>query len=211
MSDNLDLKTIFDIVSGWSVEEIQNLMYHMRWSRAGGSSPFKGPESRPKPDTDKQDFANYREAIGGLFEADTDNEVKAKWVVCATFLFMDEDASRNRISEIFDDDVVQNAVKLLKQMDAAVSEGGREISKLQLFYTLHKQRESLEKNDEGVIIKTKKVTWSDVTSPCGPKIVQSDKEHYHYVYEDMDDFDSFQKRYNIAAKLGRHPNIGLIS
>jgi len=205
MSDNLDLKTIFDIVSGWSVEEIQNLMYHMRWSRAGGSSPFKGPESRPKPDTDKQDFANYREAIGGLFEADTDNEVKAKWVVCATFLFMDEDASRNRISEIFDDDVVQNAVKLLKQMDAAVSEGGREISKLQLFYTLHKQRESLEKNDEGVIIKTKKVTWSDVTSPCGPKIVQSDKEHYHYVYEDMDDFDSFQKRYNIAAKLGRHP------
>ena len=116
---------------------------------------------------------------------------------------MDEDASRNRISEIFDDDVVRYAVELLKQVDVTVSEGGRDISKLQLFYTLHKQRESLEANDDGSI-KTKKVTWSDVTSECGPKIVQSDEEHYHYVYEDMDDFDGFQERYNIAAKLGKH-------
>jgi tetratricopeptide (TPR) repeat protein len=204
MSDDLNLNDVFDIISGWSVEEIQNLMYHMNWSRAGGIAPFKGPENTSNPDTKKEEFDNYRVPIKSLFDTDADNEVKAKWVICATFLFMDDDEARKRISEIFDDDVVQYAVELLKQMDATVSEGGREISKLQLFYTLHKQRESLEANDDGSI-KTKKVTWSDVTSPCGPKIVQSDEEHYHYVYEDMDDFDGFQERYNIAAKLGeRH-------
>ena len=47
------------------------------------------------------------------------------------------------------------------------------------------------------------MTWKNVTSDWGPKIVMSGGKDYYYIFSNVNDFKTLQERYNIAAALGR--------
>ena len=181
MSDDLDLKTIFDIVSGWSVEEIRSIMYHKKWTRQG-SVPFeKTDKSGNPPALAPERFEKCRTSLKVLLESDLsilNDEETAMIVICSTFLLMNDlvYVRKENLEEIIHaDKVKQNILRLLNDMDGEIDGS---IKKLQLFYALHKQRENPDKEDKGEI---KKITWSGVTSSWGPKIVMSDGKSYYYI------------------------------
>ena len=154
MSDNLDLKTIFDIVSGWSVEEIQSIMHHKKWTRQE-ATPFEANDKSGNPPAlAPENFAQCRRSLKFLLKTDltilTDEE-RAMIVISSTVLLMNdlEYVRKENLEKIIHTDKVkQNMLRLLNDMDG---EGEGSIKKLQLFYALHEQRKNQDK-------KIKKIT-----------------------------------------------------
>jgi hypothetical protein len=198
MSSELD--TIFNKISGWSVEEIQSIMYHEEWTRDRGKTPFKHPGIKPaKP---RSSFTNNRDELKALLDQDFEDfttEKISKIIICSTFLLMnDKDKVRHEyLNELVNkSEIKANLLQLFETMDKGWSASSQKITKLQLFHALCKQRENSE-------FKIKKVTWANVTSEWGPKIVMTDGESYYYIFNQRDDFETHHKKYNIAATLGR--------
>ena len=199
MSSELD--SIFDGISRWSIENIRSIMFHEEWTRQ---------EKKPFPVTDKskvqpalapEDFTNCRDSLMALLEQDSkyfDDEQNAKLIICSTFLLMNdkEDFRHGALESLLNKgEVKANLLRLFtNEMDADADK--KSIKRLQLFYALYKQRENPS------LINIQKVTWGNVTSKWGPKIVMTDGESYQYIFNDFEEFEECHKRYNIAAKLG---------
>jgi len=194
-----ELNDIFEAIKGWSVEQIQSILYHEKWTK-NDISPFmfgKIPSLSPPK------FETYREDLKRIFKKKPHEfgiEDKAKIIFCSTFLLMnDHEFVRDKKikSLLSQTDVHNRLLKLFtKEVDSASNSSGEDIQKLQLFFALLKQRE----NPKFLI---KKVTWKKVTSKWGPKIVMSNSQSYFYIFDEIKDFDTFQQNYNIAAALGR--------
>jgi len=75
----------------------------------------------------------------------------------------------------------------------------QEINKLQLFYALHYISQHEER-------KIEKITWDEVKSEWGPKIVIKDVNEYRTLYYYHDNFEELVSKYNIAAQLGATEN-----
>jgi len=75
----------------------------------------------------------------------------------------------------------------------------QEINKLQLFYALHYISQHEER-------KIEKITWDEVKSEWGPKIVIKDVNEYRTLYFYHDNFEELVSKYNIAAQLGATEN-----
>jgi TolA-binding protein len=199
MTDKLN--EIFETIKGWTVEEIQSILYHRGWTQRK-TIPFeKSGKSKIDPKLPSKSFDERRASFAKLLRQkshDADAEQSAKIIICSTFLLVDDQEidGHDRFSQIRSRDGVDS--KLLELLDEMDSTTHREsIQKRQLFYALFKQRE-----DESFTIK--KVTWKNVTSDWGPKIVMSDGKHYYYIFSNngKEPFETLRKRYNIAAKLG---------
>jgi TolA-binding protein len=200
MTDKLN--EIYETIKGWTVEEIQSILYHGEWTQRK-TIPFeKSGKSKIDPKKPPKSFGERRASFAKLLKQkshDADAEQSAKIIICSTFLLVNDQEidGHDRFSQIRSRDGVDS--KLLELLDEMDSTTHREsIQKRQLFYALFKQRE-----DESFTIK--KVTWKNVTSDWGPKIVMSDGKHYYYIFSNngKEPFETLRKRYNIAAKLGR--------
>jgi TolA-binding protein len=200
MTDKLN--EIFETIKGWTVEEIQSILYHREWTQRK-TIPFeKSGKSKIDPKKPPESFDERLASFAKLLKQkshDADAEQSAKIIICSTFLLVNDQEidGHDRFSQIRSRDGVDS--KLLELLDEMDSTTHREsIQKRQLFYALFKQRE-----DESFTIK--KVTWKNVTSDWGPKIVMSDGKHYYYIFSNngKEPFETLRKRYNIAAKLGR--------
>ena len=199
MSKELD--KIFGEISRWSVEEIESIMHHEKWTR-DGKNPFKD-QGINKPKKPRSPINNNRNELVALLDQDFEDfipEQIAKTIIISTFLLMNDEAKlrHGNINKLINQSEIKtNLLQLLGAMDKDWLASGQKITKLQLFYALYKQRENSE-------FEIKKVTWANVTSEWGPKIVMTDGESYYYVFKQIDDFEMLHKRYNIAAMLGRN-------
>jgi len=197
-----ELNGIFETIKGWTVEEIQSILYHRAWTQTK-MTPFKeSGKSKPPPEYPPKSFDSYRKSLAEMLNQgldDVDAEQSAKIIVCSTFLLVDDTTidGDDKFSQMrLRDGVHSKLLELLNEMDETAQSCGQSIQKRQLFYALFKQRE-----DSAFTIK--KVTWKNVTSDWGPKIVMSDGKNYYYIFSNVDEFETLQERYNIAAALGR--------
>lgn len=199
-----ELNEIFKTIKGWSFEEIRSIFYHEKWTWGDGTVPFANAgKSRIPPDAhDPESFRNLRESLTKIAELGLNNldaEQNAKIIICSTFLLMNDHSEfryANLKTVLSREEVKSKLLELLDKMDSTHHSSVRSIHKLQLFYALLKQNENPE-------FSIKKVTWKNVTSKWGPKIVMSDDQSYYYVFNQFAEFETFQKNYNIAAKLGQ--------
>ena len=197
-----ELNDIFEKIKGWSVEEIQSILYHRKWTQTK-MTPFKeSGKSKPPPEYPPESFDSYRKSLAEMLNQgldDIDAEQSAKIIVCSTFLLVNDDTvdGNDKFSQMrLRDGVHSKLLELLNEMDETAKSCGQSIQKRQLFYALFKQRENSS-------FTIKKVTWKNVTSDWGPKIVMSDGKDYYYIFSNVNDFKTLQERYNIAAALGR--------
>ena len=197
-----ELNDIFTTIKRWSVEEIQSILYHRAWTQTK-MTPFKeSGKSKPPPEYPPKSFDSYRKSLAEMLNQgldDIDAEQSAKIIVCSTFLLVNDDTvdGNDKFSQMrLRDGVHSKLLELLDEMDETAKSCGQSIQKRQLFYALFKQRENPS-------FKIKKVTWKNVTSDWGPKIVMSDGKDYYYIFSNVNDFETLQERYNIAAVLGR--------
>jgi TolA-binding protein len=200
MTDKLN--EIFETIKGWTVEEIQSILYHREWTQRK-TIPFeKSGKSEIDPKLPPESFDERRASFAKLLKQkshDVDAEQSAKIIICSTFLLVNDETidGHDKFSQIRSRDGVHSKLlELLDEMDSTTH--WESIQKRQLFYALLKQRE-----EESFTIK--KVTWKNVTSDWGPKIVMSDGKDYYYIFSNIDKetFETLRKRYNIAAALGR--------
>ena len=200
MTDKLN--EIFETIKGWSVEQIQSILYHRKWTQMK-KNPFKeSGKSGIPPKHPPKSFDGYRKSLAEMLNQgldDIDAEQSAKIIVCSTFLLVNDDTvdGNDKFSQMrLRDGVHSKLLELLNEMDETAQSCGQSIQKRQLFYALFKQRENSS-------FTIKKVTWKNVTSDWGPKIVMSDGNNYYYIFSNVNDFETLQERYNIAAALGR--------
>ena len=118
------------------------------------------------------------------------DDLIAKLIILKYFLFVDSEIN---MKDKEDPQIVIDAVKELLIGDGA-SEVPGEISKMQLFTAL----DCVSKSKKEIV----KVTWANVTSEWGPKVILKDAKKYYYLFNNKDNFEELMVRYNIAAKLG---------
>jgi len=176
-------------------------LYHRKWTQ-GKKSPFKeSGKSEIQPKYPPESFERCQASLAEMLDQgldDIDAEQSAKTIVCSTFLLINDHtpAGDDKFRKMrLRDGVHSKLLELLNEMDEIAP--WENIQKRQLFYALFKQRENSD-------FEIKKVTWKNVTSDWGPKIVMSDGKYYYYIFSNFDKetFQTLHTRYNIAAALG---------
>tara|TARA_B100001564_G_C20669827_1_gene685664 strand:+ start:5399 stop:9262 length:3864 start_codon:yes stop_codon:yes gene_type:complete len=201
MSKELD--DVFDKISKWAIDDIRKVMFHEKWTKEDREPFNKLTKSKIPPPKPPKSFNDCREKLKPLLEQELDgfnSEEKAKLIICSTFLLMNDAQTvrHDYLGRLLEDGQVQtNLFRLLNEMDNETP--GGDIRKLQLFYALREQRANPSK------IKIQKVTWSNVTSSWGPKVVMSDGETYSYIFNNSDGFEERFDNYKTAAKIGQTP------
>ena len=199
-----ELMNIFLKIRSWTVKDIQSILFHEQWTK-NEIHPLRTTEKHGIPPEiyDRDSFKDLRKSLTEILKKDSnsfDAEQDAKIIVCSTFLLMNDSRKLRppHIKSVLSKERVRyELLELLDGMDSNTYPSGQSVKKLQLFYALFKQRE-----DKKFTIK--KVTWENVTSKWGPKVVMSDGKSYYYIFNQFDEFKSYHENYNKAAALGKN-------
>ena len=181
-----EIDDLFNEIMEWGVSTIESIWY---WEHEIGSyvamTHDQGDYKKKKTQYDK---------ILKSMESNSNFVDEAKLIILKYFLF---DENKKRVSlEEQSEKVISQVNELLMPDDVSNSSDkskGREISKMQLFA-------ALDMRDNGYEIV--KVTWKNVTSAWGPKVIFKDADHYYHLFKKRADFGALMERYKIAAGLG---------
>ena len=182
-----EIDDLFNEIIKWDVSTIESIWYHEHdiGSSYVAMTHDQGDYKKKKTQYDK---------ILKSMESNSNFVDEAKLIILKYFLF-DENKKRDSMEEQ-SEKVISQVNELLMPDDVSNSSDEskvREISKMQLFA-------ALDMRDNGYEIV--KVTWKNVTSAWGPKVIFKDANHYYHLFEKQADFGALVERYKIAAGLG---------
>jgi hypothetical protein len=182
-----DIDDLFNEIMKWDVSTIESIWYYEH--KIGSYVAM----THDQGDYKKKKKTQY-DKILKCMESNSNFVDEAKLIILKYFLF-DENNKRGSMEEQ-SEKVIYQVNELLVPDDVSNSSDeskGREISKMQLFA-------ALDMRDNGYEIV--KVTWKNVTSAWGPKVIFKDANHYYHLFEKQADFGALVERYKIAAGLG---------
>ena len=176
-----EIDDLFNEIMEWGVEDIRALWHHNAFLIEKNYPPKSEIEIENKKEifaaaTKGQDFSKWN------------NIQKAKLIVVCRFLHIKNSEITSLVKiDIPNCPVLKEVIGLLPKRTKG------EISNLQLFYALH---------TEYTVVK---VTWENVTSSWGPKVILTDSANkkYYYLFKNRTpEFEKDMKKYNKAAQLG---------
>lgn len=180
-----EIDGLFNEFMKWDISQIKSIWYH------------EGKIGNTYVEAVHEEL-NFQEKrlelidIWGKMEENSNlrDDLIAKLIILKYFLFVDSEIN---MKDKEDPQIVIDAVKELLIGDGT-SEVSGEISKMQLFTAL----DCVSKSKKEIV----KVTWANVTSEWGPKVILKDQKNYYYLFNNKDNFEVLMARYNVAAHLG---------